>query len=544
MGASGDLARKKIFPALFALFQRRRLPISTTIVGVARSKTVGDLWIRSCLSDIDQEFLSMCTYQSIPSYSDWRALRQVLTQQERLLRGVNALDRPHGQDSTERPLHLRFNLLVYFAIPPSEFAATTSALRIALLGTSVGLRRPDSVSAKTLAAIVTRPKRNEAEGRFVRIVLEKPFGRDTDSCRSLLNTLTKQQWPESSIFRVDHYLGKDMVANLVFMRQANSSWLDQQLWNRNAIEAVHIVLKESFGTSGRGGYFDSYGIIRDVIQNHLLQLLSIVCMDLPSLQEASTASVDREESIRDAKVRALQRISSVRSSHALLGQYVGYADDETISNKSTATPTYAAICCYVQGNPRWDKVPFILEAGKALDESLCEVRLHFRSHESCLPRNLAERSRFPPTMLVIRIQPNPAMYFSANVKTPGLKADALSTHWVITYDEKLCGKAASRSGMNCVSGARVQRPGEQRGPPLLDAYSRLLVDVLHGSTSSFVRDDELLEAWRIFTPLLHHLDDNPSPPVPYASGTAGPASRQDFLQSMGLPMQAQQRSTL
>jgi glucose-6-phosphate 1-dehydrogenase len=312
---------------------------------------------------------------------------------------------------------------------------------------------------------------------FLRVVLEKPFGRDTETCRALLDTLHKQDWHESELYRIDHYLGKEMVQNILTLRSSNP-WL-QPLWNKDTIQAVHILFKEPFGTEGRGGYFDGIGIVRDICQNHLLQVLTLLAMELP---EKMTSSA-----VRDAKVEVLKNMSPLLPSECLHGQYIGYKDDPTIENPDTVTPTYVCLRSWIN-NPTWEGVPFVLEAGKALDEGLCEARLFFRGNGS--------------NALVLRLQPQPAIFLTTNMKTPGFSQVPVSTHMGVDYG-------------SCA---------------IPDAYTRLLLDVLRGQQANFVRDDELIAAWEIFTPLLNEMEH--TPPVLYEEGTEGPDERGDFLKAM------------
>lgn len=463
VGASGDLAKKKTYPALLELWKARLLPSNVTIWGFARTvKSHEELrqHLRPHLlasssqkqKNVDQEaaavdqFLSICFYRAGKSYGDTVALDSIL------------------RDNT--PI---CNLLVYLAVPPHVFSETTAAIRYSMQ------QMTDPIPG------------------FTRIVLEKPFGNDTASCQVLLDALHHQKWSESNLFRIDHYLGKEMVQNILSMRQ-NNPWL-KALWCKEVVQSVHILFKEPFGTDGRGGYFDPYGMIRDVLQNHLLQVLSLVAMEMPTAA-AGASSKSSSEDIRNAKVDVLNNIPAIQLRDCLLGQYDGYKDDPSIENRETVTPTYAAVKLDVN-TPTWQGVPFVLEAGKALDERLCEVRLHFKgSTES------------QPNALVMRLQPNPALYFCANMKTPGYSETLVSTHVGVDY-----------------AGAANKIP---------DAYTRLLLDVLRGHQASFVRDDELLAAWKIFTPVLHQTERECVQPLPYQMGTSGPESRADYLDTVGV----------
>ena len=322
---------------------------------------------------------------------------------------------------------------------------------------------------------------------FLRVVLEKPFGKDTESCQELLQTLVDQRWSEEELYRIDHYLGKEMVQNILVLRQHNP-WM-QSFWNKNYIQAVHLIWKEDIGTEGRGGYFDPYGIIRDILQNHLLQVLSLVAMESPGQWTS--------DEIRNAKVNVLKAMAPVKLSDCLLGQYDGYKDDPTIENRDTVSPTYACIRTKID-TPPWDGVNFIMEAGKALNERVCEVRLHFRGSVTSSQ----------PNALVLRLQPTPKLFFTANIKTPGFTSTPASAHLGVDYHNHV--------------------------DAIPDAYTRLLLDVLRAQQENFVRDDELIHAWRIFTPVLHQTEQQQIEPLPYSRDTAGPELRQDFLRSMGV----------
>lgn len=446
MGASGDLAKKKTYPSLFELWKAKLLPPHTHIAGFARTaKTHEELrahlkptLIKSNEGDDDRsvdEFLSLCYYNSGSSYGDWSTMLQIL----------------------QESLGSLYNLLVYLAIPPNVFGTSTEALKKVL---------------ETLEPKVPG---------FVRIVLEKPFGSDTDSCNELLQTLKDQDWHENSLYRIDHYLGKEMVQNILTLREHNS-WV-QTLLNRDIVQSVHLIFKEDIGTEGRGGYFDSFGITRDILQNHLLQVLSLVAMDMPEKMNG--------DSIRDAKVKVLNQMPPILLEDCLFGQYNGYKDDPTIENRDTITPTYACMRCWVNSE-NWKGVPFVLEAGKALDSRVCEVRFHLRGNK----RNC----------FVMRLQPIPAVFLTANLKTPGYSSDPVSTHIGVDYGQ-------------------ADKPG---------AYTRLLLDVLRGHQANFVRDDELLAAWKIFTPVLHQTERVNHVPMVYEENSDGPAQREDFLSTMGV----------
>jgi len=273
-----------------------------------------------------------------------------------------------------------------------------------------------------------------------------------------------------------------------------------QIWDRRHIDNVQITFKEPFGTEGRGGYFDEFGIIRDVMQNHLLQVLSLIAMERPVATNA--------KAIRDEKVKVLGCIEPLKLENALLGQYVGsggkpgYKEDESLMNKDTNCPTFAALVAFIH-NERWEGVPFILKAGKALNEAKVEVRIQFHN----VAGNLFKDA--PRNELVLRIQPSEAIYMKFNNKHPGLSYQTLQTELDLTYQ---------------------RRYSDLKIP---DAYEALILDVLRGDHSNFVRDDELDVAWKIFTPILHEIERKHIQPKEYKYGSRGPAELDNFMQKYG-----------
>ena len=311
---------------------------------------------------------------------------------------------------------------------------------------------------------------------YNRLIIEKPFGHDLESSNELAASLS--QFSSQEIYRIDHYLGKEIVQNIFHFRFANL--LFSRMWNRDNIANVRIIFKENFGTQGRGGYFDKSGIIRDILQNHLLQVLCAVGMERPNSLSA--------DDIRDEKVRMLKCTRTIKLEDCRLGQYAGaktalpndplstegYRDDEGVPDDSV-TPTYCAIDMRID-NERWAGVPFILSAGKALDERKCEVRIQFKDVPGNLFGGKAARNE-----LVLRIQPNEAIFLKTTNKQPGLSSEIVPSYLDLTYNERF------------------------EGYKPVDAYERLILDVLQGDQSHFVRGDELEEAWKIFTPMLHQV---------------------------------------
>ena len=468
LGASGDLAKKKTYPSLYELFCFNFLPPATKIWGYARSDyelsafhdRIRPFLLKSKAANPSkiEQFLQLCTYHRGTGYDDvpsWSALGEKLSKDT--------------------------NRLFYFAIPNTAFGASGKAI------------------SESTGMMV-----DESNGAFNRFVIEKPFGSDSESSEVLAKELTSL-FKEHQLYRIDHYLGKDMVSNILSLRLANIFF--SSLWNKEHVESVIISWKENIGTMGRGGYFDTSGIIRDVMQNHLLQVLSIVAMEPP---ESMTAT-----SIRDAKTAVLKCIPPLTSENLVLGQYTrgkigtnteeepGYIEDATVPNDSI-TPTYC-LAEFAINNDRWQGVPFIMKAGKAMDSKHCTVRLQFKNNtESALYGSVSP----PRNELVIRIQPDPAIWMKVNTQQPGLESRLMQSELDLTYSE------------------HVGMTGE------INAYTRLLLDVLRANQSSFVRSDELKEAWKIFTPVLHQIDSEKIKPITYAAGSRGPAEADDRMKKV------------
>lgn len=465
-GASGDLAKKKTFPALFGLYREGQLPTTVNIIGYARSK-MNDQELRDRIveylklkdekakSKVDG-FLKLITYISGP-YDQPEGF-------QKLNEAIEAYDSKNNNKHSER--------LFYLALPPSVF-------------TTVGTNIKKYVYPE--------------QGRL-RIIVEKPFGHDLESSRKLQNDLAPL-FSEEELYRIDHYLGKEMVKNLLVLRFGNEFF--NAAWNKDHITSVQISFKEAFGTEGRGGYFDEIGIIRDVMQNHLLQVLTLLTMERP-------VSFD-PEAIRDEKVKVLKAFDALQTDDVLLGQYgksedgskPGYLDDSTVKPDSKCV-TYAAIGIQIH-NERWDGVPIVLRAGKALDSSKVEIRIQFKPVAKGMFKEIQRNE------LVIRIQPNEAVYMKVNSKIPGISTETSLTDLDLTYST---------------------RYSEDFWIP--EAYEALIRDCYLGNHSNFVRDDELDVSWKLFTPLLEHIEGPNAPkPISYPYGSKGPEGLRKFLTKHG-----------
>ena len=365
-GAEGNLSMKKTFPALFALMQQRHFLSDVAIIGFARKKISTDefrkLVFRSIYNVTHPQhermaFLSTITYidGQFDDLSSFECLLDHVLEREKMQEDDYVAS---YESDSKASLPYAFSFLhtrtFYMAVPPFLYAKIARCCHLS------GLRRSSSTKCASTGS---------AADRFI---LEKPFGKDTESCIALCASIN-DVLREEQVYRIDHYLGKELVMNVLVMRFANISF--NAIWNRAHIQSVQVLCKESIGTAGRGGYFDEYGIIRDVMQNHLLQILALVGMEQPLSLAA--------EHIRMEKIKLLQAVQPLETQNVLVGQYVaacgqpGYLDDPTVTNKDTVTETYAAAVLYIN-NPRWDGVPFILKAGKALDESKVSYVIHLK----------------------------------------------------------------------------------------------------------------------------------------------------------------------
>ncbi|KAH1150240.1 Glucose-6-phosphate 1-dehydrogenase, cytoplasmic isoform [Glycine max] len=467
LGASGDLAKKKTFPALFHLYLQGFLPPDEVhIFGYARTK-ISDDELRNRLrgylvpkkgaspqqlEDVEK-FLQLIKYVSgsYDSEDGFRLLDKEISEHEYLKNSVEGLSRR----------------LFYLALPPSVYPSVCKMIKTCCM--------------------------NKSDlGGWTRVVVEKPFGKDLESAEELSTEIGKL-FEEPQIYRIDHYLGKELVQNLLVLRFANRFFLP--LWNRDNIDNVQIVFREDFGTDGRGGYFDQYGIIRDIIQNHLLQVLCLVAMEKPvSL---------RPEHIRDEKVKVLESVLPINDDEVVLGQYEGYKDDPTVPDESN-TPTFATVVLRIH-NERWEGVPFILKAGKALNSRKAEIRVQFKD----VPGDIFKCKKQGRNEFVIRLQPSEAIYMKLTVKQPGLEMSTVQSELDLSY------------------GQRYQ------GVTIPEAYERLILDTIRGDQQHFVRRDELKASWQIFTPLLHRIDEGEFKPLPYKPGSRGPAEADQLLEKAG-----------
>jgi glucose-6-phosphate 1-dehydrogenase len=453
-GASGDLTKRKLVPALHSLACEGALPHATQILGVARSEFTDESF-RERLGE------GVRTYARLRpgACSRWEELsdRHHYLQggyddpetYERLEERLADFDAEHGTEG---------NRVFYMATPPVLFSMILEQLEHA------GLNRNDQ--------------------GWVRIIVEKPFGHDLESAREL-NAQIHEVFQEDQIYRIDHYLGKETVQNILTFRFANGIF--EPLWNRNYVDHVQITVSESVDVGRRGGYYDDAGVLRDMFQNHLLQLLTLTAMEPPPAFNARF--------LRDEKVKVLQALRFIEPDDTVLGQYEGYRHVEGVDPGSD-TPTYAAIRMFVD-NWRWQGVPFYLRSGKALPEKRTEITLQFKRVPHLLfPENVdLTRNR-----LSICIQPDESIHLQFETKQPGAGMYTTPVDMAFRYGEDF---------------------GEQALP---EAYERLLLDAMQGDASLFTRADEIELAWSVFDPLL-----DKGEPILYECGSWGPAEATELI---------------
>ncbi len=442
-GITGDLAYKKIFPALQALVQRERLNVP--VIGVARSQlSDADLIERARASITEHDTLDPAAFQKLSSllghvWGDYSDAATFTRLRERL-------------GNAKRPLF-------YLAVPPSLFP--TVVQHLADSGCTAGAR----------------------------IVIEKPFGRDLQSARSL-NTLLRTVFPEDSIFRIDHYLGKEAVQNLMYFRFANTFL--EPLWNRHYVDSVQITMAESMGVAGRGAFYDETGVIRDVIQNHLLQIISYLAMEAPS----STWP----EAIRDEQAKVLRTIRPLSPEHLVLGQFRSYRQEPGVAPDSRV-PTFAALQLAID-SWRWEGVPFFIRAGKCLAESRTDVMVELKPAPPVVFQQAAPRGA---NYVRFRLSPDVAINIGAYTKVPG---------------EGMAGQPVE---LSVASGTR-QGVGTRLGP-----YERLLGDAMTGDATLFARQDVVEAAWAIVDPVIK----DPAALLEYDCGGWGPADADQLVASFG-----------
>jgi len=475
-GASGDLTSRKLIPAIEALALRRLLPGGFSVVGVARTPMSDDEFMERTHALVEKvggggeqakhvwdAFKGGFRYVA-GSYGDpdtFVRLRTVLAE----------LDRDRGTAG---------NRLYYLATPSTQFPVIATGLA------GAGLNRPTSDDA------------------FVRIVIEKPYGHDRTSAAELDATV-HSAFDESQVYRIDHYLGKETVQNVLALRFANAIF--EPVWNRRYVDHVQITVAESLGVGHRGGFYEGAGALRDIVQNHVMQVLALTAMEPPASFDA--------QGIRDEKVKALRAVEVVSADDVardvVRAQYQrgwsggvempGYREEEGVSPHSQ-TETYVAMRLRVD-NWRWAGVPFYLRTGKCLPKRATEVAMQFHSVPH-LPFDLPEK--LAPDALVLRIQPDEGITLRFGAKVPGQSFRVRSVSMDFFY-----------------GAAFLEETPE--------AYERLILDALLGDPTLFIRSDEVEHAWRICDPILSAWEEGRAPLARYEAGSWGPNEADDLLES-------------
>ena len=463
-GASGDLTTKKLAPALADLYSKGRLGPEVRIVGVSRSDMTSDEF-RACFY---QGFGQDSEFPPAPEvWNDFAGRVHSCYGDISAYDGLQSLERTLAEiESPDRPA----NRLYYLALAPFLFAPAVQSLGRA------GYQAED--------------------GCWRRVVVEKPFGVDLDTAREL-NRSIHSVFAEHQVYRIDHYLGKETVQNLLVFRFANAIF--EPIWSRNYIDNIQITVAESVSIAERAAYYDRAGVLRDMFQSHLLQLLAVVAMEPPSTFEADT--------LRNEKVKVLRAVRRIQAGDApvfaVQGQYEGYLDEPGVPADSR-TATYAALRLDID-NWRWQGVPFYLRSGKALSSKKTEVLIQFRRPPHLIfPQGAS--GDISSNTLSICVQPNEGVHLEFQAKTPDSALDLRPVNLEFHYDQSF---------------------GGQEIP---DAYERLLLDALNGDASLFIRSDEIEQSWSIMDPLIEGLSA-PSVRAPevYDQGSEGPFTADDFL---------------
>ena len=479
-GATGDLTRRKLIPAIYSLTADELLPCGLPIISIGRRAESREQLLAELREAADERARRRPVRANV-----WDTMAEGI----QYVRGE--LDDPAtyravaealaaADEQACRPLHRLF----YLAVPPHYFMPVI-----------------DNLDASGLA------RRPEAGNDGPRIVIEKPFGSDLAEAQEL-NRRLAALFPEDSIFRMDHYLGKETVQNLLVLRFANAIF--EPLWNQKYIANVQITMAETVGLEGRGQYFDRSGMLRDVVQNHLLELLALVAMEPPAAMDA--------DAVRDEKcklLRSIRRISAEETARwSVRAQYtegevngervVGYREEPGVEDGSQ-TESYAALRLHID-NWRWAGTPFFLRAGKRLHARATEIVVRFKQAPHLVFDG--QRRNISPNSLILRIQPDEGVFLCFSAKEPGpglnIRPVPLEFHFADTF--------------------KIEPP---------EAYERLVLDAILGDGTLFARADSIEQSWGLITPIVEAWEEYAAPPATYPAGSWGPPEADDLLAAAG-----------
>jgi glucose-6-phosphate 1-dehydrogenase len=480
-GASGDLTKRKLVPALYSLARDRLLPSSFNVVGVARRDLEHGVFQQAMREGCDKfarrrpvddklwETFAQALHYSSGTFEDPKTY-------EKLKRLLGELDEKRGTLG---------NRVYYLSVPPNEY--------------------PIIIKRLGEAGLINRDR----SGPFTRVIIEKPFGRDLESARTL-NREVHEILREDQTYRIDHYLGKETVQNILAFRFANALW--EPLWNTKYVDHVQLTVAEAIGVEGRGGYFEQSGILRDMVQNHMFQFLCMMAMEPPVAFEA--------DAVRDEKLKVLRSLRPLPEDPRKLAQFVvrgqygpgsvngeeriGYREEKGVAPDSTVE-TYVAIKMFID-NWRWADVPFYLRAGKALPKRVTEIAIHFkRAPHSIFPEQNQSRLAEEPNVLAIRIQPDEGISLRFFSKVPGPSMEVVPVTMEFRY-------------------------GTSFGAEPPEAYERLILDCMLGDGTLFTRGDEVEASWAWIDRIEKAWAKSEPPSFPnYASGSWGPAAADELL---------------
>jgi len=485
-GASGDLTARKLIPALYHLALDKQMPADFRIVGFARREKTDASWRAELRQGLDQFSRTKPVDDAV-----WRDFEQHIFYCQGDLTDAEAYHKLERQLASFGSEPLRRNLLFYLATSPSQFGPVVEQLHVAGM------------------LVKANGSNGTQGGGWQRIVVEKPFGHDLASAHQLNQELTRFA-AEQQVFRIDHYLGKETVQNILMFRFSNAIF--ERLWNREAIDHVQITVSEDLGVGQRGGYYEEAGALRDMVQNHLLQVLSLIAMEPPVTLEA--------ESIRDEKVKLLKSIRPLDGAdvarQVVRGQYFagmldgqprpGYRQEPKVKSNSDVE-TYVALELFID-NWRWSGVPFYLRTGKNMPLSASEVRVQFRPTPHVLFAAQCGQ-KLDANSLALRLQPNEGISLRFNGKVPGTSVEVRPVRMHFSYDAEF-------------------------GAYTPEAYERLLLEAMTGDATLFIRRDEVETAWQIVDSIRQAWRDKPLTNREfYAAGTWGPVAADDLLLQSG-----------